>query len=92
MAVVAARCNDCINFIGSSRAPDARAVAFTSAGEPNLRVARVPGMALVVNPVCQAAPVDEEQITGFELIERQRQGLRSRGVASARHGKWRHSK
>jgi hypothetical protein len=41
MAVVAVRCNDCINFIGSSRGPDARPVALASAGEPNLWVARV---------------------------------------------------
>ena len=39
----------------------------------------VPGMALVVDPVCQVETIDEKAIADVELIERQRQGLRSRG-------------
>ena len=81
---VAARMARCNNFVGCARpvCPRPRAGRCTDVRVP------IAGDALVMGAVRQVETIDEKAIADVELIERQRQGIRSREVASARHGKW----
>ena len=76
-----------LDAITLSGAPDPCARALAPAGVPYVRVP-IAGDALVMGAVRQVETIDDKAIADVELIERQRQGIRSREVASARHGKW----